>query len=568
MTEKKIKLLIVYSVFLAAAAAIAYEILGASVLTNLLGASIFYFSLTIGIFLAALGVGSWLSAKIKNDLLKKLVLIEIILAFLGGGLSTFIFGSYAVVFELMRKISFYDISGFLVGLGLAELLFLFLAFALIFVVGVLIGFELPLFSRILASREDLKDALGKIFFWDYAGALVASISLPVIFFAFFGLTKTSFLIGMTNLVAALMLVLIMRLEKIPIKPILILGLVVVFFINFLGFLISDKIELFLEKKQYGDREILFHQNSSYQRFSFVKADDGKISLYINGQRQFESGDWDAAYHETFVHPAISLARNRQNILVLGGGDGLALREILKYDDVYRVTLVDIDRAIVDTSSNLDFMKKLNNSAFSDPRVKVVIDDAFKFVERKGGAETYNLVFVDFPDPTDDSLSRLYSKEFYLMLRNILARDGMVVIQSGGYLTGGQKIIIATLEAVGLKTLAFHPAEYNLFDQNFGFTLVSRDKFWTKQFNDLKVSVPTRIFQKNNLSKIFSTTLIPKQTGVVKVNSLFHPSIVASQGDTFIQHYLESQPREKILTQIKLSPSEVYRQFQEMFYKAH
>ena len=312
-------------------------------------------------------------------------------------------------------------------------------------------------------------------------------------------------------------------EKIPVKPILISGLIAVFGINFLGFLVSDKIELFLEKKQYGDREILFHQSSPYQRFSFVKATDGKISLYIDGQRQFESGDWDAAYHETFVHPAMSLAKNRQKILVLGGGDGLALREILKYSDVYQATLVDIDPVIVKTSSNLDFMKKLNNSAFSDPRVKVVIDDAFKFVEKEGGIETYNLVFVDFPDPTDDSLSRLYSKEFYLMLKNILAKDGMAVIQSGGYLTPGQKTIIATLEAVGLKTLAFHPPEYNLFDQNFGFALVSQDNLWSGQFRDLKVSVPTRIFQKNDLGKIFSVALIPKETGAVK-SKLAFPSL--------------------------------------------
>lgn len=563
--ERKIKLSIVYAVFLAAAAAIAYEILEGSILTNLLGASIFYFSLTIGIFLAALGVGSWLSAKIKNNLIEKLIWIEIILAFLGGGLAVFIFGSYVIVFELLGKISFYSLSGFLVGLGLAELVFLFLAFALIFIVGILIGFELPLFSRILASREDLKDALGKIFFWDYAGALVASVSLPVIFFALFGLIKTSFLMGMVNLLAALMLVLIMRWEKISIKPISILCLIAVFGINFLGFLASDKIELFLEKKQYGDRQILFHQNSPYQRFGFVKADDGKISLYINGQRQFEAGDWDAAYHETFVHPAMAVAKNRRNILVLGGGDGLALREILKYNDVQKVTLVDIDPAIVSASSNLDFMKELNNSAFSDPRVRVVIDDAFKFVEKNSGL--YNLIFVDFPDPTDDSLSRLYSKEFYLMLKNLLAKEGMAVIQSGGYLTAGQKTIIATLESVGLKTLAFHPPNYNLFDQNFGFTFVSRENLSAEQFRNLSVSVATRIFQKNNLNQIFSITPIPKKISVAKVNSLFRPTIVASQGDAFIQHYLESQPREKILTQIKLPEPEIYRRFQEMFYEA-
>jgi spermidine synthase len=142
--------LINLAIFLAAVAAISYEILGASVLVNLLGSSIYYFSLTIGIFLAALGVGARLSSRIEKNLAEKLVFIETILAFLGGGLAVFIYGGYVFIFGLLRKLVFYNVISFVFGLGIAQIIFGFLAFFLIFIVGVLIGFELPLFSRILA----------------------------------------------------------------------------------------------------------------------------------------------------------------------------------------------------------------------------------------------------------------------------------------------------------------------------------------------------------------------------------------------------------------------------------
>jgi len=560
------------AIFLVAAAAISYEILGASVLVNLLGASIYYFSLTIGIFLAALGVGAWLSSKIEKNLVEKLIFIEIILAFLGGSLAVLIYGSYIAVFELLRKLTFYNVTGFIMGLAGAQLIFSFLAFFLIFIVGVLIGFELPLFSRISAQNTALKNALSKVFFWDYAGSLIASVLLPIVFFVFLGLIKTSFLMGVVNVIAAFMLILILRSEKERIRPILFYGLVFVLFINILGFFISNRLELFFEKKQYGDREILYHYNSPYQRFSFVQAEDGKISLYINGQRQFESGEWEILYHETLVHPAMNLAKNRQNVLVLGGGDGLALREILKYNDVLQVTLVDIDPAIVETTSELDFMRNLNERAFDDPRVKVIIDDAFKFLEqqkRRQNSNVYDLIFIDFPDPTDDSLARLYSKEFYLMLKTVVAPGTLVTIQSSGYMEPIQKTIILTLESVGFKTLAFQPPYFSFLDQNFGFTLASLGDLSIQEIQNASLKVPTVILKNYPLSQLFaasqSPNIPPFSQSNIKVNSIFRPSLIQFQITTFAEHYLESQPKEKILSQIKLPEEEIIRQFQKNYF---
>jgi spermidine synthase len=557
--------LINIAVFLSAAAAISYEIIGGSVLTILLGSSIFYFSLTIGVFLAALGIGGWFSSKFEQILEEKLALMAALLALLGGLSAFFIFGSYVFIFEILREITFGSVFGFLSGLGLAQIFFSVIALSFIFAIGILAGLLLPLFSRIVAEKLLLKDALGKVFFWDYAGALVVSILLPIILFPIFGIIKTSFLMGIINALAALAMVIFMSRIKIKIKPILVLFVIAIFIVNIFGFFSGNRIESFLEEKQYGDREILYRSQSPYQRFSFLEnKEDGKISLYINGQRQFESGEWDAVYHETFVHPAMALKQSEKdlNVLILGGGDGLALREILKYKNVSKATLVDIDSALVLAAKNLDAMRKLNNDAFYDPRTEVVFGDAFKFVEEK--ANLYDIVFIDFPDPTDDGLARLYSKEFYLTLKKVLRTNGMAVIQSGGYMTKNQKIILSTMEVVGFKTLAFHPPFYDLLDQNFGFTLASESEILVNDFDGLLVAADTRIFNSHKLNEIFAATPIPRGSGAIKVNSIFRPSIVGSGG--FAVHYLESLPFEKILAQINLPEGKARQDFKRMFYE--
>ncbi len=563
MNERITKRLIILSVFLSSVAVIGYEILAGSVLSNLLGSSIYYFSLIIGFFLAALGIGGWLSAKIKEGIYEKLVFVEVLIALVGGSISTVLFGAYAYFFSFFGNLKFPDIIAFLGGLAGAQLLFT--AFSLFFIsfVGVLAGFELPLYIRILSEKEILKDAIGRAFFWDYIGALIISVSLPIFFFANFGLIKTSFLIGIINILAAVFVLAASDIKKG--KIILPIVFIAVFLVNMLGFINGESLELFFEKKQFGDREILYHINSPYQRLTFLKASDGKISLYINGQRQFESGDWDAVYHESFIHPAMSLALKHENILVLGGGDGLALREILKYPDVKKITLVDIDPAIISASSNLGFMKALNNSAFFDPKVNVVISDAFKFVEQQK-KEKYDLVFVDFPDPTDDGLSHLYSKEFYVLLKSVLAENGVSVIQSEAYFGSVQKAILATLESAGLVGIPYHPPVYDFFDQNFGFSLVCMNSCSKNDFKNLAVSVPNIIFKNNKLSDIFSIEPISKYSmGEPEVNSIFHPTIFKLMGDVFAQHYLQSRPIADIFGQIKTSQEQTKNKFLKEFF---
>ncbi|MCL5004721.1 MAG: fused MFS/spermidine synthase [Patescibacteria group bacterium] len=542
------------SVLLSAAAAISFEIIGGSVLTVLLGSSIYYFSLVIGVFLAALGIGGWLSAKLENKLEEKSALIAGFLSLIGGSAAFVIFGGYVLVFEILRGMDFNNIFGFLVGVSFGQLFFSFFALAFLFIIGVLAGLLLPLFSRTVAARTALKDALGKVFFWDYVGALFVSVLLPILFFPALGLIRTSFLMGLMSVLAALAMAVFMRREKIKLRPILFLVLIAAFIVNFVGFFNANKIENFLEKKQYGDRQILYRGQSPYQKFVFLKDDkSGKISLYINGQRQFESGEWDETYHKTFVRPAMALKQSAPNlnVLVLGGGDGLALREIFKYENVSKATLVDIDSSLVTAAKNLEEMKALNENAFIDSRVEVVFNDAFKFIEED--AAKYDVVFIDFPDSTDDGLARLYSKEFYLNLKKVLQPDGIVVVQSGGYMTASHKTILLTMKAVGFNVLAFHPIKYDILDQNFGFTLASNSVVLP---NDLPLE----------LRDIFAAAPVPKQKSPEEINSIFRPTIVKNAEGGFIENYLQSLPMKKILAQINLPPEKIREEFKRMFYK--
>jgi len=564
MSEKYIKKIIIFSVFLSSAAIIGYEILAASVLSNLLGSSVYYFSLIIGIFLAALGIGGWLSAKLKENIFEALVVVESVISLMGGLLSVFLFFTYVYCFSFFGNLQFSDIFAFLGTMGFVQILFSFASLFFIFCVGVLAGFELPLYIRILSEKEILKDAIGTAFFWDYIGALVISVSLPIFFFSNFGLIKTSFLLGLINLVAAIMLFACSNIKNK--KSIFFLGFIFVFIINISGFLLADDIEIFLEKKQFGGRDVIYHASSPYQRLAFVEDKDKKISFYINGQRQFESGEWDAVYHESFIHPAMSIAKERSDILVLGGGDGLALREILKYSDVKKITLVDIDPLVIRAATELDFMRALNKNAFFDSRVSVIVGDAFKFAEQLKEGSSYDVIFIDFPDPTDDGLSRLYSKEFYKMLTSAFRENTIAVIQSESYLGLIQKNILTTLEYIGIEALAYHPPKYDFFDQNFGFSLICLNGCQKNDFKERFVSAPNTIFQNNELADIFSVEPISKYSFYESgVNSIFHPTIFKLIDDVFSQHYMQSRPIKDILNQIKTSPEETKKQFLENFF---
>jgi len=526
---------IILSVLLSAGSGIAYEILAATTLTDLLGSSVYYFSLVIGIYLAALGIGGWLSSWITRALFARLILIELALAALGGGLAFLIVSSHLIIYGTFEAIRLpYGALG-------AEWLFISFSLLLVAGTGTLVGLELPLFSRMLAATEDLKGALGKAFFWDYVGGLLISVSLPLVFLPNFGLLRTAFLMGLLNATAALLLCLALGVRH-RIRPALTVGLIVVLALNITGVAMAHRLERLLEQTRYESQEqetLLVLRRSPYQKIVLTEAAGHVLKLYLNGQEQFASGPSEQWYHEALVHPAMVLSGQHQTVLILGGGDGLALREVLKYPEVQQVTLVDIDRAVVELATEWPALRALNHDSFRDRRVTVVTDDAVRFVRRAQGQQLYDVIIVDFPDPTDDNLARLYAKEFYGLLRHLLDPEGVVAIQSSAFLTFYHRTIVTTVRAAGFPTvLAYCPQ-----GASGAVTLGSLRQDLVTRLERLAVPVPTAwLHTRRDLARlIVYGTVRPYQWAGVDATSLLWPTILRNP-DRFSlwRHYL--QPR--------------------------
>ncbi len=388
------------SVFIIATCGILYELLISSISTYFLGSSILQFSLTIGFFMSFMGVGSYFSKYIHTRLLDRFVSIEILLGVIGG------FSAFILYFSYSLTENYHLV-----------------AFTLISVLGTLIGLEIPLVTRIVNSYASLKDTVAQVLSFDYIGALLASVLFPLVLLPYLGTMRTSFLVGVLNLsVAAFNSQLFIKELKHGIWQRNVSVLLIAVLVG--GFLYSFRITSFFEQFVYQD-EILLTRQSAYQRIVLTKWHQD-YRLYLNGHLQFSSAD-EYRYHEPLVHVPMALARNHEKVLVLGGGDGLAARELLTYADVKQIDLVDLDKAMTDLGKDNPIFQKLNRNSFNQARVRIFNEDAFKFIEK--ASEMYSVIIVDLPDPSDTGIGKLYSREFYKMLQKRLAVDGVMVTQA-------------------------------------------------------------------------------------------------------------------------------------------
>jgi spermidine synthase len=199
--------------------------------------------------------------------------------------------------------------------------------------------------------------------------------------------------------------------------------------------------------------IIYATSSSYQRIVITKGQGG-FQLYLNGNLQFNSTD-EYRYHEALVHPALSTAKSPRRVLVLGGGDGLAVREILKHSTVDSVTLVDLDPEMTSLPERFAPLAKLNGNSLADPRVHVVNQDAFLWVQEPG--TTFDAAIVDFPDPGTFSIGKLYTTRFFRLLKSRIAPGGAVAVQCTSPLVAPHAYwcIIRTLEAAGFRVHPYH-----------------------------------------------------------------------------------------------------------------
>ena len=416
--------LLFLNVFVIATCGLIYELLAGTLSSYVLGDSVTQFSIIIGIYLFAMGVGSWLSRFIDKNVAETFVEIELAVAVVGGFSAPMLFLTFA-------HLSYFSI----------------VLYGVVFVIGTLVGLEIPLLMRILKDELDFKDLVSRVLAFDYIGALVASLLFPIFLVPKLGLNRTSLLFGMLNAAVGiwgtwLLLPLIRRnVTLMRVKGFVILVLLAIAFIK------ADRLTTLAEDALFVDN-IIYAKSSPYQRIVVTKGKTG-YALFLNGNLQFNSFD-EYRYHEALVHPAFAAyVGEPKRILVLGGGDGLALREIEKYKSVEFIQLVDLDPEMTKISYSVPVLGDLNHHSFDDPRVHATNADAFVWLDATQ-TEPFDIAIVDFPDPNNFALGKLYTTRFYNLLKSKLKPDSTVVIQTTSPLIARKSFwcIVKTIESVG------------------------------------------------------------------------------------------------------------------------
>ena len=434
------------TVLLIAACGLVYELVAGALSSYLLGDSVTQFSLVIGTYLFAMGVGSHLSRYLTRGLAWRFVTIELMVAVVGGFSATALFLAFAWT-DAFRLV-----------------LYLF-----VIAVGVLVGLEIPLLMRILRDRYEFKDVVAHVLTFDYLGALGASLLFPILLVPRLGLVRSALAFGIVNALVAAWSTHLFR-DALPRRRALQAMCAAVLVALAIGTAAAEKITRSAEGDIYAD-PVIFTRNSRYQRI-VLTAWRGDLRLFLNGHLQFSSRD-EYRYHEALVHPGLAAVPGARRVLVLGGGDGLAVREILRYPGV-SVTLVDLDPEMTRLFRTHRTLLGLNRGSLNSPRVRVINADAFVWLGTN--REMFDFVVVDFPDPSNYAVGKLYTTAFYRALQHHLSRDGLVVVQSTSPMFARTAFwsIERTLAASGLRTWPYH-----LYVPSFGewgFVLAGRGEY--------------------------------------------------------------------------------------------
>lgn len=462
-----------------------------------IGNAVVQFALIVSTMLFAMGLGSRLSKYIETDLLTKFIYLELILSFLVSfcALAVYItYGRYSPVFIYFLAI----------------------------IVGLLVGLEIPIVTRLNEEYEELKINVASILEKDYYGSLVGGLFFAFVGLPYLGLTYTPFVLGLLNFIVALFTFIQLRkvISKKDIKRITIL-FVLIGTIILTGLYFAKPITLYGDQKKYRD-PIVFQTETKYQKIVLTKWQEN-YSLFINGNLQLSSFD-EYMYHEPLVHPVINLAENRKKVLILGGGDGCAVREILKYEDVEEITLVDLDPKMTELGKEHTAFLGMNANALNNQKVSIKIDDAFQFLEHNN--LLFDVIIIDLPDPNNVDLNKLYTKEFYFLCHKRLAKNGALITQAGSpyYASKAYYCIDKSMQAAGFSTLQLHNQILTMGE--WGWIIGSnnltakeiKEKVTSTNYDDLNLK-----WLNNNAGKgitYFGKPLV--DTTNTSINTLFNP----------------------------------------------
>lgn len=442
------ELLLYVTVVLVATCGLVYELVAGAVSTYLLGDSVTQLSTVIGVHLSAMGVGAWLSKYVEERVAERFVDCQIAASFVGGLGGPLLYLTFAQSSHVRLVL-----------------------YVLVASTGILVGAELPLLMRVLRRRVAFKDVVPRVLSLDYAGALVGALLFALLLLPNLGILRTGVVFGILGVVSGLWgtWVLGTSLEPRPLRIRALVALAV----------LAGALALSQRIVRVADEALLLHpvaftKQTQYQRIVLTQARSG-VSLFLDGNLQFASID-EYRYHEALVHPAFAVAKKKENVLVLGGGDGLAVREILRHPEVKSVTLVDLDEGMTGLARELPLLRELNQRSLDEPRVRVVNDDAMVWIteDHRGVPKTFDVVIVDFPDPNNFALGKLYTVRFYRLLRERVAEGGVVSVQSTSPLVARRSFwcVVRSIEAAGFTARPYHALVPSFGE--WGFVLAGRE----------------------------------------------------------------------------------------------
>ncbi|MEZ5740771.1 MAG: polyamine aminopropyltransferase [Burkholderiaceae bacterium] len=482
------------SILIVALCGIAYELIIGTVSSYLLGNSVYQFSLTIGVFMFAMGVGSLLSKFLDGRMVRNFILVEMAISLIGGVCSILLF----MVFPSAR--------------ALYELVM----YGLILSIGALVGMEIPILTTMLSHKASIRKSIANVMSLDYVGALIGSVAFPLLLLPTLGLVQASFAVGLLNILTALVNVVVFR-RQLPYYRWM-LGICLAILAALIGFIVfGSQVTRYAEKHLYFD-QVIYDQQTPYQKLVVTRsAVHDEHRLYIDGHIQFSTRD-EFRYHESLVHPAMAVTGPRARVLILGGGDGLAAREVLKYRDVTTIDLVDIDSEMTRISAELPMLAKLNEGSLESSRLTIHHEDAFSFINAPGAL--YDRVIIDMPDPHNEALNKLYSKEFYTMIKRRMAPGAVLVTQSSSPFFTRRTFwcIEATLNHTFGNTRPYHTSlpSFGIW----GFNLARNELALPDRF---RIDVPTRSLTTDtiNAAMIFSKDMDRIES---PVNSIMVPKL--------------------------------------------
>ncbi|MFL2915409.1 MAG: polyamine aminopropyltransferase [Nitrospinia bacterium] len=490
-------------VFATGCAAIVTEYTLATLASYLLGDSILQWTIVISLMLFSMGLGSRYSRKYEARLLDRFVGIEFGLSFLCTFSAMFCFW----------------ISAYTIHFGLV-------VYAIACMIGFMTGLEIPLITRINQSYESLRENISSVMEYDYYGGLLGGALFAFILLPFLGLTYTPVLIGSVNLLVASLILWQFpnRLER---PRILNFQFLILLLISIAAFAAAKPIVLYGEQHKYKDK-IVYQEQTRYQKI-VVTQWKNDFWLFINGSTQFSTYD-EERYHEPLVHPLMGLIEERKDILLLGGGDGLAAREILKYSDVENLTLVDLDPAMTRLAQQDKIFLNINQGSMNDPRISVINQDAYHFIRESDGL--YDAIIIDLPDPKSVSLSLLYSLGFYKMIEKHLKPFGAMITQSTSPLYSPEAFLCIkkTMQAAGFSVLPYQNSIPSM--GQWGWNLGVRRKAMSSKVLKQKAEmyknpdIETHFFNKDAMISMvhFGKGLFEKEEKI-EINTQFNHNIL-------------------------------------------